>query len=100
MPASTAGAGTEVASPAPAAGTNPAPQVLPRASAEFTTPGPLWGRLYAGQHGWRRHRGGAPTALGRDEPGPTGSSPLLGVIAPLQAPTDSLQAYTSADSTS
>src|SRR5690554_1221180 len=45
MPAGTAGTGTAVALPPPSAGMNPAPQVLPRASAEFTTSGPLWGRL-------------------------------------------------------
>src|SRR5690606_27620504 len=99
MPASTAGTGTAVALPPPSAGMNPAPQVLPRASAEFTTSGPLWGRPYAGQHGCPPHRRAAPTALGRDEPGPTGSSPLLGGIAPLQAPQVSLQAYPAADAT-
>src|SRR5690554_1221181 len=84
MPAGTAGTGTAVALPPPSAGMDRAPQVLARASAEFTTSRPLAGRLYAGRHGWHRHRSGAPTALGRDEPGPTGSSPRLGGIHNLR----------------
>src|SRR5690606_16399556 len=45
---------------------------------------PLWGRLYAGQRSLPRHLGFVPTAVGRDEPGPTDEVRLTQARRPPQ----------------